>query len=74
MDREQQARELQAWIERYVREEVEREIIRQSEDILEESETLFFLPLWDETTDADGFTADDRAFLAEMKISTEVIQ
>lgn len=72
MNREQQARELQAWIERYVREEVGREIIRQSEDILGESETLFFLPSWDETTDADGFTADDRAMLAEMKISTEV--
>lgn len=68
------ANDFKAWVERYVRQEVEAELIRQSEDILQESDALFFFPAWDETTDTDGFTANDRAFLAEMKISTEVIQ
>jgi len=73
MNREQRARELQAWIERYVREEVEK---RLEEDQYEQPGNMaeWLAGGSTETTDADGFTKDDRAFLADMKISTEVIQ
>jgi hypothetical protein len=73
MNREQRARELQAWIERYVREEVEK---RLEEDQYEQPGNMaeWLASGSTETTDADGFTKGDRAFLSDMKISTEVIQ
>ena len=73
MDREKRAQELQAWIEAYVREEVE----RQLEEV--QCEQPGSMAQWlaegtNETTDADEFTAEDRRWLLDLKISTEVIQ
>jgi hypothetical protein len=71
MNREQRARELQSWIERYVREEVEKQLEEvQCEQPGNMAE--WFASGSDVPTDADGFTKDDRAFLADMRITTEV--
>ena len=73
MDREKRAQELQAWIEAYVREEVE----KQLEEV--QCEQPGSMAQWlaegtNETTDADGFTAEDKRWLLDLKISTEVVQ
>ena len=73
MDREKRAQEFHAWIEAYVREEVE----KQLEEV--QCEQPGSMAQWlaegtNETTDADGFTAEDRRWLRDLKILTGMIQ
>lgn len=72
MDREKRAQEFHAWIEAYVREEVEKQM--EEAQCEQRSVAQWLAEGTNETTDADGFTANDRAFLTDLKISTEVIQ
>ena len=81
MDKEKRARELQSWIEAYVREEVEKQLEEvQCEQPgsmaqwLAEGMVQWLAEGTNETTDVDGFTAEDRRWLLYLKISTEVIQ
>lgn len=70
MDREKRAREFHAWIEAYVRKEVE----KQMEEVQCEQRSMaqWLAEGTNETTDADGFTAEDKRWLLDMKISTRV--
>ena len=80
MDGEQRLREFRAWIEAYVREEVEKQLEEvQCEQPGSMAQWLAEGTQWlaegtNETTDVDGFTAEDRRWLLDLKISTEVIQ
>jgi hypothetical protein len=68
------ANEFKAWVERYVRQEVEKQLEDANECEQTGNMAEWFASGTAETTDADGFTASDRAFLADMKISVEVAQ
>jgi len=66
---EEQARieEFHAWVEHYVRQEVERELEARIE-ARHVMETEALREHWLNDTDADGFTAEDREFLRQLHI------